>query len=321
MTTTRRSMIAAGCCLLAAPALAQPRWPNRTVRIIVPFPPGGGTDLLARIIAQHLQAKLGQPFVVENRAGGSGLVGTAEVARAAPDGYTLAINASGPLTIAPQLLQAPYDPIGSFAQIALPSVAPLLLVVPPSSPARTVADMVRIARQAPDQTNACNIGVGSPSQMAGHMFALAFGLSVEHVPYRGSGPALTDAVAGQCSLLFDSSSSSMPLVRQGQLRALGVTSSRRLDRLPDVPTMAEAGVPDLDVSTWSGLFGPAGTPEEIVTLLNREVRAFMATPEQQERMIGIGNIPMDLTPSGFTDFMRREIRQWGEVIRRADIRM
>lgn len=321
MSTTRRSVLAASFGVLAAPALAQPQWPNRRVRIIVPFPPGGGTDMLARIIAQHLRARLGQPFVVENRAGGSGVVGTQEVARAEPDGYTLAINASGPLTIFPLLTQAPYDPIGSFVQIALPSVTPLLLVVPPGSPSRDVSDLLRRGRGPSGRLNACNIGVGSPSQLSGALFGLAFGLNVEHIAHRGSAPALTDAMAGQCDLLFDSSSSSMPLVRQGQLRALGVTASRRLERLPDVPTMAEAGAPDLTVSTWSGLFGPAGTPEAIVTLLNREVRALMATPEQQERMANLGNVPLDLSPAEFTEFMRREIAQFREVVRRADIRL
>lgn len=317
----RRALLALAALALLAPAGHAADLPDRAVRIIVPFPPGGGTDLLARIIAQHLQVRLGQPFVVENRAGGSGVVGTAEVARAAPDGYTLAVNASGALTIAPQLVQAGYDPIESFVHIALPSVTPLLLVVPPNSPARTVADLVRIARQAPERSNACNIGVGSPSQMAGYIFTLAFGLNIEHVPYRGSGPALTDVMAGQCTLIFDSSTSSMPLVRQGQLRALGVTSERRLEQLPDVPTMVESGVADLDVSTWSGLFGPANMPREIVALLNREVRDLMNTPAQQERMRGVGNIPKDLEPAAFTEFMRHEIRQWGEVIRRANIRM
>jgi tripartite-type tricarboxylate transporter receptor subunit TctC len=321
MSTTRRSVLAASFGGLAAPALAQPQWPNRRVRIIVPFPPGGGTDLLARIIAQHLQVRLGQPFVVENRAGGSGVVGTQEVARAEPDGYTLAVNASGALTIFPLLTQAPYDPIGSFVQIALPSVTPLLLVVPPGSPSRDVADLLRRGRGPSGRLNACNIGVGSPSQLSGALFGLAFGLNVEHIAHRGSAPALTDAMAGQCDLLFDSSSSSMPLVRQGQLRALGVTASRRLERLPDVPTMAEAGAPDLTVSTWSGLFGPAGTPEGIVTLLNREVRALMATLEQQERMASLGNVPLDLSPAEFTEFMRREIAQFREVVRRADIRL
>jgi tripartite-type tricarboxylate transporter receptor subunit TctC len=321
MSTTRRSVLAASFGVLAAPALGQPRWPNRRVRIIVPFPPGGGTDLLARIIAQHLQTRLGQPFVVENRAGGSGVVGSQEVARAEPDGYTLAVNASGALTIFPLLAQAPYDPIGSFVQIALPAVTPLLLVVPPGSPSRNVADLVRRGRAPSGHLNACNIGVGSPSQLSSALFGLALGLNLEHIPHRGSAPALTDAMAGQCDLLFDSSSASMPLVRQGQLRALGVTSPRRLERLPDVPTMIEAGAPDLTVSTWSGLFGPAGTPEDIVTLLNREVRALMATPEQQERMASLGNVPLDLSPAEFTEFMRREIAQFREVVRRADIRI
>jgi tripartite-type tricarboxylate transporter receptor subunit TctC len=319
MTITRRAFLAAAA--LASPALAQAPWPNRVVRIIVPFPPGGGTDLLARLIAQHLQMRLGQPFIVENRAGGSGVIGTELVARAAPDGYTLAVNASGPMTILPQLMSVPYDPLHSFAPVALPAITPLVLVVPPNSPSSSFAELVRRARQEPGRLSICNIGAGSPSQLAAEMFARAFQLDMTHVPHRGSGPALNDAMGGHCDLLFDSGTSSLPVVRSGRLRALGVTSVRRLSQLPDVPTMIENGAPGFEASTWSAMFAPAGTPAEIVTVLNREFRAFMATPAQQERLAQAGSPPLDLSPEEFAEFLRRETAAWGEVIRSAKIKL
>jgi tripartite-type tricarboxylate transporter receptor subunit TctC len=305
----------------SAPALAEPRWPSRVVRIIVPFPPGGGTDLLARLIAQHLQSKLGQSFIVENRAGGSGVIGTAEVARAAPDGYTLAVNSSGPITIFPQLTAVPYDPIRSFVPVALPAVTPLILVVPTSSPSQSLADFVQRGRQERGRLNLCNIGVGSPSQLVAEMFAHAFDLDMAHVPYRGSGPALNDTMGGHCDALFDSGTSSLPLVQAGRLRALAVTGARRLRELTDVPTLSEAGAPGFEASAWSGMFAPAGTPTEIVDLLNRELRSFMATPAQQERLAAAGSLPLDLSPDEFNQFLQRETAAWADVIRRANIKL
>jgi tripartite-type tricarboxylate transporter receptor subunit TctC len=321
MTTTRRAFLTAAAAALASPALAQASWPNRLVRIVVPFPPGGGTDLLARLVAQHLQAELGQPFIVENRAGGAGVLGTAEVARAAADGYTLSVNSSGPMTIFPQLMSVPYDPIRSFAPVALPAVTPLLLVVPTNSPSHSFADLIRRARQQVGGLNICNIGPGSPSQLVAEMFVRSFQLDMTHVPYRGSGPALVDAIGGHCDLLFDSGTSSLPFVRSGQLRALGVTSARRLAELPDVPTIAESGAPGLEAVAWSAMFAPAGTPADIVNRLNREFRAFMATPTQQERLSAAGSVPLDLSPEQFTEFLQRETAAWGEVIRSANIKL
>ena len=287
----------------------------------MPFPPGGGTDLLARLIAQHLQSKLGQTFIVENRAGGSGVIGTAEVARAAPDGYTLAVNSSGPMTIFPQLTAVPYDPVRSFVAVALPAVTPLILVVSASSPSRTLDELLQRARRERGQLNLCNIGVGSPSQLVAEMFVHAFGLDVAHVPYRGSGPALNDTMGGHCDALFDSGTSSLPLVQAGRLRALGITAPRRLRELEDIPTLSEAGAPGFEASAWSAMFAPAGTPAEIVDLLNREFRAFMATPAQQERLAAAGSLPLDLSPDEFSQFLQRETTAWAEVIRRANIKL
>ncbi|MCS6890273.1 MAG: tripartite tricarboxylate transporter substrate binding protein [Rhodovarius sp.] len=316
-----RRLFLATPALIAGGAAAQSAWPDRPVRVIVPFPPGGGTDVIARIIAQHLQASFGQPFTVENRSGGSGILGTEAVARAAPDGYTLGMTASGPLSVLPQLMQVPYDPVGGLTHIAIPSYTPLLLVVPVHSPARNLADLLARLRREPGRVNACNIGVGSPSHLAAEMFARAFDVSFEQIPHRGSAPALTDTVAGTCDFLFDSTASSSPLVRQGQLRALAVTAPQRLPALPEIPTVAEQGAPGFAASTWSGLVGPAGLPPAITRRINQEVRALIATPAQQQRIRDQGGVPLDLTPEGFTDFLRQEIETWGRVIRAGNIRL
>jgi tripartite-type tricarboxylate transporter receptor subunit TctC len=319
MTTTRRVFLTATAAALAAPALAQAPWPNRLVKIIVPFPSGGGTDVLARLIAQHLQTRLGQTFIVENRSGGSGTLGTEQVARAAPDGYTLAINASGPITILPHLMKVAYDPIKGFAPVALPAMTPLLLVVSNKSPFASFADLVKQAREDRGKYNICNIGMGSPSQLVAEMLVRSFQLEMTHVPHRGSAPALNDTMGGHCDLLFDSGTSSLPLVRAGQLRALGITATKRFNELPDVPTIIESGAANFEASTWSALFAPAGTPAEIVDLLNREIRAFMATAPQQERMAATGSMPLDLSPAQFAQFIERESNAWGELIRAAKI--
>lgn len=322
----RRTFItasAAAAATLAVPSLRAQSMPAGPIRIIVGFPPGGGTDALARIVAQHLQGALGQPVAVENRSGGSGVVGTEAVARAAPDGYTLAMTASGPLTILPQMMgpAAPYDPLRSFAHVAIPSTTPLLMAVPAASPARSAADFVDWAKREPGRLNRCSIGIASPSHLSGEMFGRAFGVRMEHVPHRGSAPALTDTVAANCQVLFDSASSSAPLVRAGSLRALATTSARRLDAFPEVPTLAEQGAAGFEAGTWSGVVAPAGTPAAVVGRLNAEIRRLAATPGERRRVQDQGGLPMDLSPAETAAFVQREIEGWGRVIRAGGIRL
>ncbi|MBR0672440.1 Bug family tripartite tricarboxylate transporter substrate binding protein [Neoroseomonas soli] len=307
----------------AAPgAAAQGAWPDRPIRMIVPFPPGGGTDTLARIVAAHLQTVLGQPVAVENRSGGSGVIGTEVVARAAPDGYTLGMTASGPMTILPQMMASPpYHPVRSFAHVALPYVTPLFMVVPPASQARSLQDFVTWARQNRGGVNYCSIGVASPSHLSAEIFLRAFNIEMEHIPHRGSAPALTDTIAGNCHVLFDSSTSSSPLVRQGALRALGVSSAQRLPSFPDVATIAEQGAAGYETSTWSAVIAPVGTPGPVVERLNAEIRRLAATPAERERVSGQGGLALDLTPAQFTAFLDREIEAWGRVIRAGNIRI
>ena len=310
------------CTGMTGAARAQGTWPDRPIRMIVPFPPGGGTDALARVVATHLQTVLGQPVAVENRGGGSGVVGTEAVARAAPDGYTLAMTASGPMTILPQMMpNPPYDPVRSFSHVALPSVTPLFAVVPAASPVRSLSELIALARRRDGQLNYCSIGVASPSHLSAEIFLQSFSLRMEHIPHRGSAPALTDTIAGHCDLLFDSGTSSTPQIRQGALRALGVSAARRLSGFPDVPTIAEQGAPGYETSTWSAVIAPAGTPAPIVERLNTEIRRFAATPAERERVNSQGGLPVDFSPAEFTRFLEREIESWGQVVRARNIQL
>jgi tripartite-type tricarboxylate transporter receptor subunit TctC len=315
-----RLLLAAFCCLVATGARAE--WPERAIRVIVPFPPGGGTDALARVLAQHLQTVLGQPVAVENRAGASGVIGTEAGARAAPDGYTLTLNASGPLTIVPQLLpNPPYDPLRSVVAVAIPSVTPLLMVVPAGSAFQGVQDFVGWARANPGQGNYCSIGIGSPSHLSAEMFLRRFGLELTHIPFNGSAPALTALISNTCDVLFDSGTSSSPLVRQGLIRALGITAARRHPSFPDVVPISDQGAPGYEAFTWSGLFAPAGTPQPILERLNRESRALAATGAERARIESQGGLVMDMDLAALDAFMRREIDAWGAVIRAANIRL
>lgn len=327
MKITRRRMAGGGLAMAAVLASGRSvdaqgaAWPERPVRIIVPFPPGGGTDVAARLIAQHLSTRFGQPFPVESRSGAAGITGTDMVARATPDGYTLAMTASGPMSILPQLQSVPYDPIRSFEHVALPAITPLLLVTPANSPTRTLPELLERLRREPGRLTACNIGVGSPSHLSAEMFARAFDVRYEQLPHRGSAPALTDTVAGTCDFLFDSTASSIPLVRQERLRALGVTALVPVPSMPEIPTVASFGAAGFQATTWSCLLAPAGTPEPIVRRINAEVRAFTASPERQRQLHEQGSIPLDLSPEQFRTYLEREIETWGTVIRAANIRL
>jgi tripartite-type tricarboxylate transporter receptor subunit TctC len=305
--------------LIPGIALAQ-SWPERPVRVIVPFPPGGGTEAVARLVAAHYQEVFGQPFVVESRSGASGMLGTEMAARAAPDGYTLSMTASGPLSILPQMLQAGYDPVRGFEHVLLPSVTPLMMVVPTNRPPNTMQEFVAWAGTRRGQINYCSIGVASPSHLSGEMFARAMNVEMTHIPHRGSGPALVDTIAGHCDVLFDSSSSSGPHVRGGRLKALAITTRERHPSWPDLPTMAEQGAVGYASQTWSGLVAPAGTPPAIVGRLNMEGRRFAQSARERERIVSQGGVVVDFSPEQFREFLQGEIAAWGQVIRAGNIR-
>jgi tripartite-type tricarboxylate transporter receptor subunit TctC len=306
---------------LARPALAQGAWPARPVRVIVPFAPAGATDILGRLTATELGNALGQSFVVENRAGAGGNIGSDLVAKSPPDGYTLLFGAAGNIGINPSLFaNIPYDPARDLAPISLIAEVTNILVVHPSVNARSVEELIALGRATPGGLVYASSGNGSTIHLSAELFASMTRLPMTHVPYRGSGPAMADLLAGRVALMFDNLPSALPHVREGRLRALAVTAARRSPVLPDLPTIAEAGVPGYEATSWFGLFAPAGTPREIVDRMAREMAAFARRPEVAERIRALGAEPITNTPAEFAAMVRTEIDKWGAVVRASGAR-
>ena len=313
----RRSLALLPAGLLAAPALAQEAaWPSRPVRVVVAFPPGGLTDVAGRMMAERLQAELGQPVVVENRGGAGGTTGTQMAVRAAPDGYTLAVAAPSTHVTGPILFPAPgYDgisdvaPLGAFATIA--SIA----VVHPSVPANSIADLAALAKARPGTLNFGSAGAGGSVHLAGELFKMRAGVDIVHVPYRGGAAMLTDLLAGRVQIAFDNLPQILPHVRSGAVRALAVTSRERSRFTPDLPTMVEAGVPDYDVTSWFGLTAPLGTPPAIVARINAVLRGMVADAAVLARLEQLGAEPLSLTAEQFGAFLRAERERYAEIIR------
>lgn len=304
------SAVLAAC---AGPSLAQGAWPTKQIRMVVPYPPGGPTDILGRIVAQQLSVNLGQPVVVENKPGASGMIGAEQVAKAPPDGYTLLVNASIHV-INPSLYKKPaYDAIRDFAPVSLIADVPLVLVAAPSLGLATVADVIAAAKARP--INFASSGNAAAPHLAGEAFKIATGVAMQHVPYKGSGPALTDVIGGQTELMFDSMPSSIGHIRAGKLRAIAVTTATRASALPDVPTIAEAGVAGYDISTWYGVWAPAGTPREIVARVSSEIARIVRTPQVRERLAGLGATPVGNTPEEFAAYNLSELAKWGRIVK------
>ncbi|MGA0570340.1 Bug family tripartite tricarboxylate transporter substrate binding protein [Variovorax sp. VNK109] len=304
-------------------AFAQGAWPNKPVRIVVPFAPGGTTDILARAVAPELSRAFGQQFVVDNRAGAGGNVGAEIVAKAAPDGYTLLMGTVGTHGINRALYdKLPYDPIKDFVPVTLVAGVPNVMEMP-AEKARamgihTVADFVRYAKANPGKLNMASSGNGTSIHMAGELFKSMTGTYMVHFPYRGSGPALLDLVAGNMDVMFDNLPSSMAQIRAGKLKALAVTSSTRSAALPDVPTVEEAGGPMLkgfEASSWFGLLAPAGTPMDIANRIQQEVAKSLGTAAIKEKMLAQGAIPSGNTPAEFARLIESEHRKWAEVVK------
>ena len=261
------------------------QYPIKPIKIVVPYPPGGSTDVVARLIGQKLQESWKQPVVVENRAGASGMIGTDLVAKSAPDGYTLLLAASGPQAVNISLFpKIPYDPVKDFVPITLVVTLPLLMVAPALLPANNAREFIAWVRANKDKANYCSIGPGTPSHLAGELFKSMTGADVAHIPYKGSGPALIDTMGGVCSVLFDSALSSGPHVRSGKLKVLATGSKSRLNSWPDVPTLSESGLPGYDAYSWGALLAPAGTPKDIVVKLQAEVSKILALPDIKQKL-------------------------------------
>lgn len=314
MEITRRAAL-----LAPTTALGADPWPARPVRMVIPYPPGGPTDILGRLVAQRLSVDLGQSFVVENRAGAGGSIGSEAVARATPDGATFLVNASAHV-IVPHMVRVPYDALAGFAPVTLIASVPLILVVPVSSSARDVAGLVAHLRANPGQGSYASSSNGGAPHLAGEMFRLQSGLPLQHIPYRGSGQALPDLISGTVGLMFDSMASSADLIRGGQLRALAVTTEDRVPAFPDLPTMREAGFPDYQISTWYGIWAPAATPAAIVAGMQRAVTAALAHPDSVARLAALGAIAGGQPPDAFAAFVARENAIYARLVRDANIR-
>ena len=296
-------------------------WPQKPIRMVIPYPPGGPTGVMGRLVATKLPELLGQPVIVDNKPGASGQMGAADVAKAAPDGYTFLTNASIHV-INPHVYSKPMvDPIREFTPVALIGVVPLVMVVPPMQPAKDVKEFIAWAKANPGKVNFASASSASAQHLAGEHFKQVTGIDMQHVPYNGSGPALADLVGGHVQLMFDSLPSSMSFIRSGKLKALGASSTKRLAVLPDVPTLIEAGVPDFDLTTWYGVWAPVGTPKDIVARMNAEIVRLVVMPDMKEKLAGLGVEASAFTPEQFAAFNRTEYERWGRIVRAANIKL
>lgn len=318
---TRRGVLGAGV-LLAAPALAQGTgdWPNRQIRLISPFPPGGAADLTARIMAEELTGALHQTVFVENRTGVGGAVGTEAAARSAPDGYTFVLASTGPFAINPGLFRLNIDPSRNLAPVAMVAIVPSIFVVNPAVPARNMAELIALARARPGALSYASGGNGTAQHLFGELLKQMAGVDIQHVPYRGGGPAMTDTIAGRVQILCDTLPLALPHIREGRVRAVAVTTAERHPSVPDVPTVAESGVPGYEAVGWYGIAAPAGVPTPIIERMNREVNALLARPALAGRLSGQGADPMQMTPAEFGARIERDRARWTGLIRDAGIR-
>jgi tripartite-type tricarboxylate transporter receptor subunit TctC len=311
-----------GVVLAPGPAGAQApdSWPSRPIRFILPFPPGGGTDILGRLIAERLTANLGQPVVTENRGGAGGNVGAEAAAKSAPDGYTIVLVAPS-LTISPSLYsKLNYDPVKDFAPVSLVATVPNVMVTNPAVPANTLAEFIRLAKSKPGEMNFGSGGSGTSNHLAGELFNIVAGVKLVHVPYKGVNLAMNDVLSGRIQLVVIGIPATVPNIKAGKLRALALVAPRRSPVLPDVPTVAEAGLPNFEVTTWYGILAPAGTPRPIVVRLNAELAKIMHSPELKDRLDALATDPVTSTPEEFAGLIKREIVKWREVVREAGLK-
>ncbi len=308
----------AATALAAMPAQAQ-EFPTKPITLIVPFPPGGPTDAMARTIAARLKDELGQPLIVENRGGAGGNIGAEAVARAQPDGYTLLFGTSGPLAINPSLYpKISYQPLRDFAPVIELGYLPNVIVVNPVVAAKTVPDLIALAKTKPGQLTYASSGNGASSHLAGVMFEASTGAQLLHVPYKGTGPALNDLLGGQVNMSFTDVLTALPHVKAGKLRAIGVTTRGRSRAMPDVPTVAEQGVPGFDVSVFFGIVAPAGTPDPVIARLNKGLRAVLAVPDVRDTLARQGlEIAQDQSPQRLAAFMKAEAERWAAVVKKS----
>jgi tripartite-type tricarboxylate transporter receptor subunit TctC len=301
--------------LLALPAAAAEDYPTRPIRLVVPFPAAGPTDIVSRIVGQRLSVILDQPVLIDNRGGAGGSIGSEIVARSPPDGYTILMGTLATHTLNTLILpDMPYDPVRDFAPIARVLINPNLLLVNPGLGVTTVAQLIALLKANPGKYAYASSGNGTPLHLAGELFKLRTGVDMPHVPYRGSGPALNDLMAGQIMIMFETPASSVGFIRAGKIRALAVNSPQRCGALPEVPTMAESGVPDYETYTWNGLFAPAGTPRPIIDRLNRATVAALADPTVRARLTELGTDVASSTPEALGALVKSELVKWAPIV-------
>ena len=317
----RRLLGFAAAVLAAFSALAaDDDYPNRAVKIVVPFAPGGSTDVVARILADKLQGELKRPFVVENRPGAGGNIGADVVAKSNPDGYTLLMGTTGVLAINNYLYkEMPFDPQRDFAPVSYTSLITNILVVNADVPAKSVQELVALAKAKPGELTFASSGAGSSTHLSAELFKSMTGTNIVHVPYKGSSQAITDLMSGQVTMLVDNAPSSLPFVQQGKLRALGVTSLKRMPSLPDVPTIDEAGVKGYESLSWSGIVAPAATPKPVIAKLNAAIERILAMPDVRKRFSDLGVEAVGGPPEAFSRHIRAESEKWGRVVKTANI--
>lgn len=305
----------------AASAYAQ-QYPGRPIRMIVPFPPSGSTDIMARVLAQKLTERLGQQVIVDNRGGAGGRIGMELAAKAPPDGYTLMMSTSITHTVGVSLYsKLPYNVLTDFAPITMAASVPLLVVVNPSVPARSVKELIVLAKASPGQLNYASPGNGTSGHLAAEMFKSMASVDIVHVPYKGGGPAVMDLIGGQVQMLILSAVATLPHVKSGKLKALALTSLTRSPDLPNIPTVSESGLPGYEVVLWYGVFAPAKTPKAIVTRLNQDVVKIMQSPEMGARLASEGGRPVGNTPEQFQEIIKADVAKWAKIVKDADIKV
>jgi tripartite-type tricarboxylate transporter receptor subunit TctC len=296
-------------------------YPSRTARMIVPWTAGGTADLMARIASQKFSESLGQQFVVDNRPGAGGLIGTDQVAKAAPDGHTLLLATTAPNSVAPSLYaKLPFDPVKDFASVSLMATTCYVLSVHPSMPVSNARQLVALAKSRPGQLTFSSPGSGTPNHLSGEMLKMLTGIDMQHVPFKGSAQAITDVIGGQIAMSFENIVVASPFVKNGRLKALAVTSAKRASALPSVPTMVESGVPGFEAVGWFGVVVPAATPKDVVAKLNAEMARMLASPDVKERISSLGAEVVSTTPEGMDQFNQAQIALWGKVVKASGAR-
>ena len=295
-------------------------WPNRPIRMVVPYTPGGYTDYMARTVGQKLSDTLGQPIVFENRPGANSVIGADVVAKAAPDGYTFGTVIAAHAVNATLNTKLPYDVLKDFTYVSLMSVAPLMMVAHPSSPADNIKELIALAKQKPGELNFASSGVGAAAHLTMEMFKSRAGVNLQHVPYKGTAPALTDILGNRINVMFDTVGAFTAHVNAGTLKAIAVTAKERMAAAPNVPTVAESGLPDFVAGTWAGVIAPAGTPKEIVNRVSGEIQKILGDPAMREQLAKLGYEAVGNTPEEYAAFMRNEVALWAKVINDAGIK-